>query len=224
MAFRFRDRRQAGRLLAAKLVTYANRPDVLVLALPSGAIPIAFDVALGLDAPLDVFLVNPLELPSREALTIGAIITGGIVVRNHEVVDTLHIPDNLIAAIAAQEQRELARREHIYRHDRLPPEVRGRIVILVDDGLAMTATMRAAAITLRQQQPAHLVAAVPTAAHDTCDALRPVVDELICAITVESFDNDRWYEDNGQPTDDQVCNFLEHAARAHAGLARAIGA
>jgi putative phosphoribosyl transferase len=221
MAFRFRDRRQAGRLLAAKLVTYATRPDVLVLAPPSGAISIAFEVALGLDAPLDVFLVNPLELPGREALTMGAITTGGIVVRNHEIVDTLHIPDHVIAAVAAQEQRELARHEHIYRHDRLPPEVRGRIVILVDDGFAMAATMQAAAIALRQQQPAHLVAAVPTAAHDICDALRPVVDELVCAITAESFDNDRWYEDNGQPTDDQVGTLLERAARAHAGLARA---
>jgi putative phosphoribosyl transferase len=224
MVFRFRDRREAGQMLATKLAAYANRPDVLVLALPSGATTIAFEVALALDAPLDVFVVNLLELPGREALTMGMITSGGIVVRNHDIVDPLYIPDHVIAAAAAQKQPELAQHEHIYRHDRLPPEVRGRMVILVDDGFAMAATMRAAAIALRQQQPAHLVAAIPIAAHNTCDTLRPVVDELVCAITAESFGSNGWYEDNRQPTDVQVGTLLERAARAHASLRSAYDA
>src|SRR6266498_4484971 len=140
----FRDRRDAGRQLAEKLTAYADRPDVLVLALPRGGVPVAFEVAQALHAPLDVFLVRKLGLPGQEELAVGAITTGGVMVLNSEVVDTLRIPDRIIHQIAAQEQRELERRERLYRGDRPPPDVRGKTLILVDDGLATGSTMRAA--------------------------------------------------------------------------------
>src|SRR6266487_4270398 len=150
----FRDRREAGRLLAAKLAAYANRPDVLVLALPRGGVPVAFEVARALNAPLDVYLVRKLGLPGHEELAMGAIASGNVIVRNSEVVDMLRIPDRVIADVAAREQRELARRELAYRDDRPAPVVRGKTVVLVDDGLATGATMRAAAAALREQGPA----------------------------------------------------------------------
>ncbi|HEY3228563.1 MAG TPA: phosphoribosyltransferase family protein [Roseiflexaceae bacterium] len=225
MTFRFRDRRQAGRQLAAQLVAYANRPDVLVLVLRRGGVPVAFEVARGLDAPLDVFLVHRLGVPGREALAMGAITTGGIVVRDDAIVDTLGIPDHILATVAADEQQELERREHAYRGDRLPPEVRGRVAILVDDGHASAVAMHAAVTALRQQQPVQLVVAVPIAAPEIYDTLRAEADAIVCAITPESFDTvDRWYDDRAQPTDDEIRDLLERAAREHAGLARAYSA
>ena len=140
----FRDRKEAGRLLAEKLAAYANHPDVLVLALPRGGVPVAYEVARALGAPLDVFLVRKLGVPSYEELAMGAVATGGVRVLNDQVVGGLHIPDYVIDAVAAREQQELARRERLYRGDRPPPDVRGRTVILVDDGLATGATMYAA--------------------------------------------------------------------------------
>ncbi|HEU4620478.1 MAG TPA: erythromycin esterase family protein [Gammaproteobacteria bacterium] len=205
----FRNRREAGRRLAAHLTAYANRPDVLVLALPRGGVPVAFEVARALKAPLDVFLVRKLGVPGYEELAMGAIATGGVRVLNEEVVKGLDIPDYLIDAVAAKEQEELRRRERLYRGSRPLPDIRGRTVILVDDGLATGATMLAAVKALRQQQPARIVVAVPTAAADTCEKLRAEADEVICAITPTPFYGvGRWYEDFSQTTDQEVRDLL----------------
>ncbi|MGE0517965.1 MAG: erythromycin esterase family protein [Candidatus Binatia bacterium] len=206
---RFRDRTEAGRLLASKLAAYANRPDVLVLALPRGGVPVAYQVARALGAPLDVFVVRKLGVPGYEELAMGAVATGGARVLNDEVVQRLHIPDYLIDATAAREKQELARRERLYRGGRAAPDVRGRTVILVDDGLATGATMQAAIKALRQQQPARIVVAVPTAAPDTCEQLKSEVDEVVCGITPEPFHAvGRWYEDFSQTSDDEVRDLL----------------
>src|ERR1700704_5615706 len=178
MPDRFRNRNAAGRLLAEKLAVYAGRPDVLVLALPRGGVPVAYEVARALAAPLDVFLVRKLGVPGYEELAMGAVATGGVRVLNDQIVMALGIRSFLIDAVAAQEQQELARRERLYRGGRPPPEVRGRTVILVDDGLATGATMRAAIMALRQLQPAHIVVATPTASPETCEGLRAEVDDV----------------------------------------------
>src|SRR3989475_3634729 len=182
----FRDRSEAGRLLAAKLTAYANHPDVLVLGLPRGGVPVAYEVAQALGAPLDVFVVRKLGVPGYEELAMGAVATGGVRVLNDQLVGLLRIPDYVIDAVAAWEQQELARREHLYRGERPPPVVRGQTVILVDDGLATGATMQAAVAALRQQQPARIVVAVPAAAPEACGPLRAAVDEGICAVTPEA--------------------------------------
>lgn len=209
MQSRFRDRREAGRLLAARLTAYANRPDVLVLALPRGGVPVAYEVARALGAPLDVFLVRKLGVPGQEELAMGAVATGGVRVINNQIVHALRIPDHMIDMVAAKEQEELARRERLYRGDRPPPDVRGRIVILVDDGLATGASMHAAITALRQHQPARIVVAVPTAAPETCEALRAQVDDVICAITPEPFYSvGLWYGDFSQTTDEEVKDLL----------------
>ena len=215
MLTRFRDRREAGRVLAQELTAYAGRPDVVVLALPRGGVPVAYEVARALGAPLDVFLVRKLGVPGHEELAMGAVATGGVRVLNDQVVRALGIPPDVIDMVAAWEQQELARRERLYRGDRPPPDVKGRTVILVDDGLATGATMRAALAALRQQQPARRVVAVPTAAAQTCDALRTEADDVVCATTPEPFDAvGFWYEDFSQTTDDEVRELLDRAARA----------
>src|SRR5437870_9592789 len=210
----YRDRREAGRQLAAKLAAYAGRPDVLVLALPRGGVPVAYEVARALAAPLDIFLVRKLGLPGHEELAMGAVASGGIRVLNEEVVQALRIPEEVIDEVAAVELEELERRERLYRGDRPPPDVRGRTVILIDDGLATGSTMRAALAALRRQQPAGLVVAVPTAAPETCDELRAEADDVVCATTPEPFDSvGLWYEDFSQTTDEEVRELLERAAR-----------
>lgn len=211
----FRDRRAAGRLLAAQLAAYVDRPDVLVLALPRGGVPVAYEVARALNAPLDIFLVRKLGVPDYEELAMGAVATGGVRVLNDQIVGGLHIPDYVIDQVTAWEQQELARRERLYRGDRPPPDVCGRTVILVDDGLATGATMHAAIKALRQQQPARIVVAVPTASPETCDQLRAEVDEVICAITPEPFYAvGLWYEDFSQTTDEEVRNLLAQSVPA----------
>jgi predicted phosphoribosyltransferase len=216
MLSRFRDRREAGRRLAAQLAAYAHRPDVIVLALPRGGVPVGYEVARALDAPLDVFLVRKLGVPGHEELAMGAVATGGMRVLNEQVVQGLRIPDHVIAAVAVKEEHELRRRERLYRGDRPPPDVRGRTVILVDDGLATGATMLAAAEALRRQQPARIVVAVPTGSPDTCDALREHVDEVVCAVTPEPFHSvGLWYQDFSQTTDDEVRALLADAAVAN---------
>jgi len=212
---RFRDRREAGRLLAAQLSAYAKRPDVLVLALPRGGVPVAAEVASALGAPLDVFVVRKLGVPGHEEYALGAIATGGVRVLNEEVVQALRIPDRVIDALAAREQEELARRERVYRGHRPPLDVRGRTVILVDDGLATGATMHAAIRALRQQQPARIVVAVPTASPETCAELKTEVDDIICATTPDPFYAvGLWYEDFSQTTDEEVRELLARSPGA----------
>ena len=219
MARIFRDRCHAGQLLAAELAAYAGRSDVLVLALPRGGVPVAFEVARALGVPLDVFLVRKLGVPGHKELAMGALATGDTRVLNERVVRELGIPDAAIEAVAAEEQRELARRERDYRGDRPTPAVGGRTVILVDDGLATGSTMRAAVAALRRQGPARIVVAVPAAAPATCDQFRAEVDEIVCAVTPEPFYAvGLWYEDFSPTTDDQVRDLLARAAhqQAHA--------
>ncbi|HYN88540.1 MAG TPA: phosphoribosyltransferase [Ardenticatenaceae bacterium] len=208
----FRDRRDAGRRLAADLARYAGRDDVVVLALPRGGVPVAYEVARALQAPLDVFLVRKLGVPGHEELAMGAIASGGVRVLNDEVVRALGITADQIEAVTTAEQRELERRERQYRGAQRPPEVGGRTAILVDDGLATGASMRAAAAALRQQSPAWLVVAVPTAAPETCREFQRLVDEIVCAITPEPFYAvGLWYQDFSQTTDEEVRDLLQAA-------------
>jgi len=209
----FRNRVEAGRQLAAKLTAYADRPDVLVLALPRGGVPVAYEVARALDAPLDVFLVRKLGLPGQEELAMGAIATGGVRVLNEEVVRGLDLPDEVIDEVTTREQQELNRRERMYRGDRPLPDVRGRTVILVDDGLATGSTMRAAVAALRRVQPAHITVAVPVGAPETCAELQDEADEVVCARVPEPFYAvGIWYGDFSQTTDEEVRELLERAA------------
>jgi putative phosphoribosyl transferase len=210
----FGDRTQAGRLLADKLKAYADRPDVLVLALPRGGVPVAYEVARTLNAPLDIFLVRKLGVPGHEELAMGAIASGGMRVLNEDVVRYLRIPGGVIDSVATGEQKELERRERAYRGDRPAPDIRGRTVILIDDGLATGSTMRAAVAALRQQHPSRIVVGVPTAAQETCDEFRAEVDEIVCATTPEPFYAvGMWYEDFSQTTDEEVRDLLGRAAR-----------
>jgi len=209
----FRDRAEAGRRLAEKLVDFAGHPEVLVLALPRGGVPVGYEVARALEAPLDVFVVRKLGVPGHEELAMGAVASGGAWVLNDDVVGALSIPDRVIRAVAARELQELARRERLYRDDRPPPDVRGRTVILVDDGLATGSTMRAAVAALRRLEPARLIVAVPTAAPSTCVDFSHEVDECICAITPDPFYAvGIWYGDFSQTTDEEVRDLLDQAA------------
>ena len=214
----FRDRSDAGRQLAAQLARYAGRPDVVVLALPRGGVPVGYEVARELGAPLDVFLVRKLGVPGHEELAMGAVATGGVRVLNDHVVSALGIPDYVIDAVAVWEERELARRERLYRGERPPPDVRGRTVILVDDGLATGATMHAAVRALREQRPARIVVAVPTASPETCERLKEEVDDVICAVTPEPFYAvSLWYENFSQTTDEEVRDLLARASTQREG-------
>jgi predicted phosphoribosyltransferase len=174
---------------------------------------VGYEVARELGAPLDVFLVRKLGVPGHEELAMGAVATGGVRVLNDQVVRALGIPDYVIDAVAAWEERELARRERLYRGERQPPDVRGRTVILVDDGLATGATMHAAIQALREQQPARIVVAVPTASPETCERLKEEVDDVICAVTPEPFYAvGLWYENFSQTTDEEVRDLLARAS------------
>ena len=208
----FRDRVQAGQLLGEAVSKYANRHDVLVLGLPRGGIPVAFEVAKALNAPLDVFIVRKLGVRGYPELAMGAIATGGVRVLNEEVVKSLRIPDQDIEAVAEEEGRELKRRELAYRGHGASPEIRDRTVILIDDGVATGSTMRAAVHALRKQSPARLVVAVPTAAPSTYHHLSREVDEMVALMTPEDFHAvGQWYEDFSQTTDAEVSHLLEQA-------------
>ena len=201
----FRNRADAGQQLASHLSQYQDRSDVIVLGLPRGGIPVAAEVAAALNAPLDAFLVRKLGVPGHEELAMGAIASGGLRVLNEDTVRELHIPAEAIDAVEANERRELARRERLYRGSQAPPDVTGKTVILVDDGLATGSTLRAGALALREGNPAWLVGAVPVASRAVCDAMRDVVDEMVCAETPEPFYAvGLWYDDFGQTTDDEV--------------------
>lgn len=211
---RFRDRTDAGRRLARQLGDYAGDTDVLVLGLPRGGVPVAYEVARALDAPLDVFLVRKLGVPGQEELAMGAIASGGIRVLNDRVLSFVDVTEEAIARVAAEEQRELERRERAYRGDRPVLDVGGATVILVDDGLATGSTMRAAALALRQQEPQRLVVAVPVAAAEVCDELRTEVDDLVCTMMPAPFHGvGMWYDDFSQTTDDDVRRLLAAAKR-----------
>jgi predicted phosphoribosyltransferase len=216
----FRDRYDAGRHLARELRAYADRPDVLVLALPRGGVPVAYEVARALHAPLDVFLVRKLGLPGHEELAMGAIATGGVRVLNEELVQVLDIAPDIIEEVAEEERAELERRERAFRDDRPPLDVRGRTVILIDDGLATGSTMRAAVAALRKQGPARLLVAVPVAAAATCRELQQEVDEVVCVRTPEPFRAvGIWYDDFSQTSDEEVHALLEEAQARKDGAA-----
>lgn len=209
----FRDRSDAGRILAGMLDEYAYRPDVVVLALPRGGVPVGFEIARALNVPLDVMVVRKLGVPGHQELAMGAIASGRVRVLNEDVVRMLGISNQIVNEATEREQRELIRREQAYRGDRPPVEVQGRTVILVDDGLATGSTMRAAVAALRQRGPARILIAVPAAAPDTCAELRSEVDDIICAMTPEPFYSvGMWYEDFSQTTDEEVRDLLERAA------------
>jgi len=219
---RFRDRRHAGQRLAARLRVYAGRPGLLVLALPRGGVPVGYEVARALGAPLDVFLVRKLGVPGHEELAMGAIASGGVRVLNDHVVRQLRVPPEVIGRVAEAEGRELARREEAYRAGRPAPRVEGRDVILVDDGLATGATMRAAAAAIRAQRPRRLIVAVPVAARETCLDFRAAneCDEIVCDVTPDPFYAvGMAYDDFGQTTDDEVRELLALSAAERAGAA-----
>ena len=218
---RFKNRAEAGRFLAERLSAYDNRPDTLVLGLPRGGVPVAYEVATILNAPLDVFVVRKLGVPGHEELAMGAIATGGARTLNHDVIGYLGIPDEVIDEVTAREEQELERRERLYRDDRPARSPRGRVTILVDDGLATGSSMRAAVLAVRRLQPASIVVAVPVAASQTCDDLRGEADEVVCGYTPEPFYAvGLWYEDFSQTTDEEVREMLARAENKLAGAAR----
>lgn len=205
----FKDRSDAGKRLAAKLQVYANRPDVVVLGLPRGGIPVAFEVARKLRLSLDVFVVRKLGVPGREELAMGAIASGGVEVLNDNIVRGLNISRTVIESVARKEGEELKRREQLYRGNRASLNVKDLTVILVDDGLATGATMRAAVQALRRQKPVSVIVAVPVASPEACQELGDEADDIVCAITPEPFYSvGSWYEDFSQTTDDEVRTLL----------------
>jgi putative phosphoribosyl transferase len=210
----FRDRREAGRVLAAMLKDYAGRDDVVVLALPRGGVPVAFEVAEALAAPLQIFLVRKLGTPGHRELAMGAIASGGIRVLNEDVVRWLGIRPEQIDAVAREEQRELERRQAAYLEGRAPARLEGRNVILVDDGLATGSTMRAAVQAVRQMKPKKTIVAVPVGAADTCREIADVADEVVCARMPEPFSAvGQWYANFDQTTDAEVMDLIhEHAS------------
>jgi putative phosphoribosyl transferase len=208
----FDDRTHAGRVLADALKGSVHAQEVVVLGLPRGGVPVAFEVARALHAPLDVFVVRKLGAPGQEELAIGAIATGGVRVLNQEAIHVLALSPETIDRVAQRELGELNRREQLYRGNRPPVDVEGRTVVLVDDGLATGSTMRAAAAALRQKNAARIVVAVPVAAPQTCEYLRDEVDDIVCAATPEPFFAvGQWYRDFSQTTDEEVRELLDRA-------------
>ena len=203
------NRRDAGAELGRKLERYSDRDDVVVLGLPRGGVPVAFEVARALGADLDIFLVRKLGVPGHRELAMGAIASGGVRVLNHDVISWLQIPDQVIDEIAREEQAELERRERVYRDDRPPVDLRQRIVVLVDDGLATGSTMRAAVEAARKCEPSRIVVAVPVAPRSTCAQFENIADEVVCAQTPEPFSAvGMWYREFSQTTDDEVRELL----------------
>jgi predicted phosphoribosyltransferase len=209
----FADRRQAGGALADRLQQFAGRDDVVVLALPRGGVPVGYEVARALRAPLDVFVVRKLGVPGHAELAMGAIASGGVRVLNDDVIGFIDVSSAAIDAVTRVEQSELQRRERTYRNGRSPVPIEGRVVILVDDGLATGSTMRAAVLAVRRLQPARIVVAAPVGAWETCQQLRAVADEVVCAFTPEPFTAvGLWYADFSQTTDAEVRQLLAMSA------------
>jgi putative phosphoribosyl transferase len=208
----FKDRRDAGRQLAERMVEYADRDDTVVLGLPRGGVPVAYEVAQAIHAPLDIFIVRKLGVPGHEELAMGAIASGGVRVLNDDVVRGLRIPEDVIDAVAERQWQELRRREQTYRGDRDRIPLAGKTAILIDDGLATGSSMRAAVEGLRKQDPKEIVVAVPTAAIETCAMFRDLVEDVICAHTPRPFYGvGAWYEDFAQTTDEEVRDLLARA-------------
>jgi predicted phosphoribosyltransferase len=205
----FADRREAGAALAQQLKAYKGRDDVVVLALPRGGVPVAFEVARELGAPLDVFVVRKLGVPAHRELAMGAIASGGVRILNGDVVRWYGIPTAVIDAVAREEQSELERRERLYRADRAPLDLRGRVVLLIDDGLATGSTMKAAVEAVRLHQPSRIVVAVPVGSPETCQEFSEVADEIVCARTPQAFSAvGQWYRDFSETSDDEVRTLL----------------
>jgi predicted phosphoribosyltransferase len=210
----FANRAEAGQLLAGKLLDYAGRDDVIVLGLPRGGVPVAFEVAQRLRVPLDIFIVRKLGVPGFEELAVGAIASGGVRVLNKDVARALPNAAEVIEAVTARETTELERREQSYRDGRPAPELGGKTVILVDDGLATGATMRAGVAALRQRDVAKIVVAAPVGAPETCRELQDEVDDIVCAMAPEYFQAvGQYYEDFSQTSDDEVSELLARAAQ-----------
>lgn len=208
----FKNRSDAGKRLAARLLVYADRPDVVVLGLPRGGLPVAFEVAQRLGVPLDVFVVRKLGVPGQEELAMGAIASGNVTVMNESITRSLGISKEAINSIARKEGEELKRRERLYRQGLAPLDLRNRTVILIDDGLATGATMRAAIEALQLHRPKKTVVAVPAASPDTCEEMREDVDDVVCVITPDPFFSvGTWYEDFAQTTDEEVQHLLNLA-------------
>ena len=220
LAYRFPNRQRAGQALAEALASYRAHGDLIVLALPRGGVPIGYEIAVALDAPLDVFVVRKLGMPGHEELAIGALATGGVRVVDQALVRAYGITNEALARITAREQMEVDRRERLYRGNRPAPELASRTVILVDDGLATGSTMRAAVLAVRSKRPREIVVAVPVGAAETCEALRHEGAKVVCLTTPEPFYAvGLWYEDFAQTTDEEVHDLLERAAERYpAGL------
>lgn len=215
MTVKFRDRIDAGRQLAGGLHEYADRTDVLVLGLPRGGVPVAFEVARALSAPLDVFVVRKLGLPHHEELAMGAIAMGGSRVLDRALIEQIGVSDAEVEQVTRREQAELDRRQKQYRGDRPLPDIAGHTVILVDDGLATGSSMRVAVAALREEHPGRIVVAVPVAPAEVCEMLRASADEVVCALTPDPFYAvGLWYRDFSQTSDEEVRDLLERARHA----------
>ncbi len=212
---RFRNRTEAGQQLAKKLSAYANRADLLVLGLPRGGVPVAYEVAVELNVPLDICLVRKLGAPGNKELAMGAIGMGGVMVLNHDVVESLQVSQEAIARVVALEEKELERRDRAYRGDRPFPNLQERAIVLVDDGIATGATLRAAIATLKQQKPASIIVAVPVAPLSSYNELKAEVDEVVSLVTPERFYSiSVWYDQFEQTTDEEVRHLLQERASA----------
>lgn len=211
---RFLDRREAGKELAQLLLKFKEQPDGIVLALPRGGVPVGYEVTLALNVPLDVFIVRKLGLPGQEELAIGAIASGGIRILNETIIHALKIDQTVIDRVTQEETQELKRREIQYRGNRPPPELENRTINLIDDGLATGASMLAAVHALRRQRPKKIIIAVPAAAPQAINLLRPEADEIVFVIAPDPFEGvGKWYEDFAQTTDDEVRSLLDDAKR-----------
>jgi len=215
----FRNRTEAGQVLARRLQQYKNQPDVLILGLPRGGVPVAYEVARELNAPLDVFIVRKLGVPGHEELGMGAIATGGVRTLHEGIIREIGISPQTIEAVSAREQAELERRERLYRGDRPAPTIKGRTVVIVDDGLATGCTMKAAIQAVRQQDPRQVIVAVPTAPSETCEQLKESADHVVCALTPEPFFSvGGSYADFTQITDGEVRDLIASAANISSGV------
>jgi putative phosphoribosyl transferase len=212
---RYRNRYVAGKRLAQALTAYKSRSDVIVLGLPRGGVPVAYEVARSLDVPLDVFIVRKLGMPGQREFAMGAIASGGVTLIDHDLVRQTRVPRAEVEAVIAAERTELDRRERLYRGDRPPLDVRGRTVILVDDGLATGASMQAAIAALRPQRPAAIVVATPVGSAEACRTMLAVADACVCVEMPEPFYAvGLWYDDFGETTDDEVTELLDEASAA----------